>query len=184
MILLRHGQSEFNVHFAATRSDPGIVDPKLTPLGHKQAKQAAAALAGERIRRIITSPYTRALETAAPLARGLGLPVSINPLVRERFAFTCDIGSPRSELARAWPELDFGSIDEVWWPPVEEPMAEVAARAALFCAEMAALADWTDTVVVSHWGFILHVTGRSVENGTWLRCDPTSPAPPAPVWFV
>jgi broad specificity phosphatase PhoE len=181
MILLRHGQSEFNVHFAATQRDPGIADPKLTPLGQAQARHAAEALAGERIRRIIASPYTRALQTAAPLARRLGLPVSINPLVRERFAFICDIGSPRTELAAAWPEHDFGTIDEVWWPPVEEPMTSVAARAALFRAEMAVLPDWAETVVVSHWGFILHVTGKSMDNGAWLRCDPTGPAPPAPV---
>jgi broad specificity phosphatase PhoE len=30
MILLRHGQSEFNLHFSVTRRDPGIADPKLT----------------------------------------------------------------------------------------------------------------------------------------------------------
>ena len=59
MILLRHGQSEFNLHFTATRRDPGIVDPRLTELGHAQAAEAARRLAGERITRIITSPYTR-----------------------------------------------------------------------------------------------------------------------------
>ena len=68
MILLRHGQSEFNLHFTATRRDPGIIDPRLTPLGHDQARQAAEALAGQGIRRIIVSPYTRALQTAAPVA--------------------------------------------------------------------------------------------------------------------
>jgi broad specificity phosphatase PhoE len=184
MIMLRHGQTAFNVHFAATRTDPGIVDPKLTPLGQQQALHAAEALAGAGIRRIIASPYTRALQTAAPLARRLGLPVAINPLVRERFAFTCDIGSPRTALATAWPEHDFAGLDEVWWPPVEEPLPAVAARAALFRAEMAALPDWRDTLVVSHWGFILHATGKSVENGTWLHCDPTAPLPFVPDWFA
>ncbi|MFC7607647.1 histidine phosphatase family protein [Teichococcus aestuarii] len=121
MILLRHGQSEFNLHFSATRRDPGIKDPKLTILGRHQAEQAAEALAGEDIRRIIASPYTRALETAAPLARRLGLPVLVHPLVRERYAFTCDIGSPCAALAMQWPELDFSHIDEVWWPATEEP---------------------------------------------------------------
>ena len=88
MILLRHGQSEFNLHFSATRRDPGIKDPRLTPLGHSQAEAAAEALAGAReIRRIVVSPYTRALQTAAPLARRLGLPVLGIPLVRERYAF-------------------------------------------------------------------------------------------------
>jgi broad specificity phosphatase PhoE len=178
MILLRHGQSEFNLAFTATRRDPGIADPKLTPLGHAQAEQAAAALAGERIHRIIVSPYTRALQTAAPIARRLGVPVHVNPIVRERYAFTCDVGTPRSQLARAWPDHDFTAIDEVWWPAEEEPAQQVAARAALFRAEMAALPDWAETLVVSHWGFILSLTGISVANGVWLRCDPDA-TPPA-----
>jgi broad specificity phosphatase PhoE len=46
MILLRHGQSEFNLHFTATKRDPGIPDPKLTGLGRDQAQRAAEALAG------------------------------------------------------------------------------------------------------------------------------------------
>jgi glucosyl-3-phosphoglycerate phosphatase len=182
MILLRHGQSEFNLHFTQTRRDPGIADPKLTLLGHEQVRQAVEALRGEHIRRIITSPYTRALQTAAPLGRALGVEVFVNPIVRERYAFTCDIGTPRTELAMAWPEHDFSAIDEIWWPPIEEPADAVQARAALFRAEMAALSDWSDTLVVSHWGFILAMTGVRVTNGEWLRCDPTAPAPDAIVW--
>ena len=37
MILLRHCQSEFNLHFTRTRCDPGIVDPALTAEGLIQA---------------------------------------------------------------------------------------------------------------------------------------------------
>jgi glucosyl-3-phosphoglycerate phosphatase len=182
MILLRHGQSEFNLHFTATRRDPGIIDPKLTVFGHAQAAEVATALADQGIGRIIVSPYTRALQTAAPIAHLLKVPVLINPIVRERYAFACDIGTPRTELAQAWPELDFSTVEEVWWPPVEEPADAIIARAALFRAEMAALPDWSDTLVVSHWGFILCLTGRSVTNGQWLRCDPTAPPPEQLVW--
>ncbi len=184
MILLRHGQSEFNLHFTASRRDPGIHDPKLTELGHAQAEAAAEALAGERISRIIVSPYTRALQTADPVARRLGVPVFVNPVVRERYSFTCDIGTPRTELEAAWPEHDFTAIEEIWWPSVDEPGASIIGRAALFRAEMAALPDWSDTLVVSHWGFILCMTGQSVMNGNWLRCDPTAPAPEQLVWKV
>ena len=182
MILLRHGQSEFNLHFTVTRRDPGIIDPKLTPLGHQQARAAAAVMQGQGIRRIIASPYTRALQTAAPIARALGVPVFINPIVRERYAFTCDVGSPRTELARSWPEHDFTGIEEVWWPPVEEPADGIAARALLFRAEMAALPDWSDALVVSHWGFILAMTGEKITNGEQRRCDPTQAAPQAISW--
>ncbi len=182
MILLRHGQSEFNLHFTGTRRDPGIIDARLTPLGHTQACDAAQALRGQGIRRIITSPYTRALETAAPVAAALGVPVFINPIVRERYAFACDIGTPRTELARAWPQHDFAALEEIWWPAIEETAESIITRAALFRAEMAALHDWSDTLVVSHWGFVLTMTGTSITNGQSLRCDPTQPAPPELVW--
>ena len=182
MILLRHGQSEFNLAFTQTRRDPGIVDPKLTPLGHQQALAAAQALAGEDIRRVLASPYTRALETAAPVAAALGLPVLIHPVVRERYAFTCDVGSPISHLETKFPQHDFSGIDEVWWPQSEEGAEGVIRRAHAFRTEMAGREDWAHTLVVSHWGFILSLTGRSVENGQWLRCDPTEPAPAEISW--
>ncbi|MCK8787318.1 histidine phosphatase family protein [Roseomonas sp. NAR14] len=188
MILLRHGQSEFNLHFAATRQDPGIVDPRLTPLGHEQAEAAAETLlatglaAGGAVRQILASPYTRALQTAAPFARRLGLPVRIHPVVRERCAFACDIGSPVSALVADWPEHDFSHLEEVWWPSLGEPTDSVIARATAFRAEMASLPDWRHTLVVSHWGFILAMTGQSVGNGQWLRCDLDEPPPAAVRW--
>lgn len=182
MILLRHGQSEFNLHFGATRRDPGIIDPRLTDLGHAQAADAARQFINLNLARIITSPYTRALQTAAPIAKALGLQVFINPIVRERYAFACDIGTPRTELERAWPEHDFSAIDEVWWPAIEEPADLVIGRAALFRAEMAALPDWSNTLVISHWGFILSLTGQSITNCQWLRCDPSDPAPEQLTW--
>ena len=182
MILLRHGQSEFNLHFSATKKDPGIPDPKLTELGQQQAEAAALALAGERIDRIIASPYTRALQTAAPIARQRNLPITVTPTVRERYAFSCDVGSPRTALTYAFPHVDLAHIDEVWWPAIEEPDRQIEARARLFRAEMAALPEWRHTLVVSHWGFILAMTGERKMNGEWLRCDPTEPHPEGIVW--
>jgi glucosyl-3-phosphoglycerate phosphatase len=184
MILLRHGQSEFNLHFGATRRDPGIIDPKLTELGHLQATEVAQRLRDEPITRIIVSPYTRALQTAAPIAAALGVPVCVNPIVRERYKFACDIGTPRTALELAWPEHDFSTIAEIWWPAIEEPEAFILDRARLFRAEMAALPDWSDTLVVSHWGFILSMTGQRVTNGELLRCDPTVPGPSEVLWRV
>ena len=133
--------------------------------------------AGQGIERIIVSPYTRALQTARPVAAALGLPVTIDPIVRERYAFACDIGSPRPALERDWPNHDFSAIEDIWWPDQEEPEESIVDRAARFRADLAARHDWANTLVVSHWGFILSLTGQSVANGQWLRCDPTEPAP-------
>lgn len=182
MILLRHGQSEFNARFGATRQDPGIHDPPLTDLGHQQADAVAEALAAEGLQRIVVSPYTRALQTAAPIARRLGLPVIVNPQVRERYAFSCDVGSPRSALAKAFPDRDFTVIEEIWWPQIEEPKDQVEARAALFRAEMAMLDGWQNTLVVCHWGFIMSLTGLSVQNAHWMRYDPTAAPPERVGW--
>ena len=182
MILLRHGQSEFNLHFAVSKRDPGIIDPRLTPLGHEHAAQAAEAMRGENISRIIVSPYTRALQTAEPIVRALGVPVVISPIVRERYAFACDIGTPSGQLARDWPQYDFSHIEDIWWPPLEEPHEGIIDRAARFRAEIAALPDWQNTLVVSHWGFLLSLTGLSIANGQWLRCDPAAFPPAEVVW--
>lgn len=182
MILLRHGQSWFNHHYSQTRQDPGIHDPALTPLGEQQAEAAAEALAAERVERILASPYTRALQTAAPIARRLGVPVHVTHAVRERYAFACDVGSPCTDLVSAWPSLDFAGLEEVWWPAQRETTAQAVARAALFRREIAALPGWESTLVVSHWGFILALTGSSVMNGQWLRYDPHTPPPADIVW--
>jgi len=178
MMLLRHGQSEFNLLFTQTRKDPGIVDPTLTPLGHQQAEAAAEALAREGIRRILVSPYRRAIQTALPTARRLGVELTVTPLVRERYAFVCDVGSPVTELRQTFPEVALDHLDEAGGRPFEEPAGQVLERAALFRAEMAALDDWAHTLVVSHWGFILALTGHSVMNGDMLRIDPRGPRPP------
>ena len=38
MILIRHGQTEFNRVFSVSRRDPGIRDPALTDRGRRQAQ--------------------------------------------------------------------------------------------------------------------------------------------------
>ena len=182
MILLRHGQSEFNLRFTATRRDPGIEDARLTEYGHHQAEHAARGLSSEKITRIIASPYTRALQTAEPLARRLDLKIEIHPIVRERFGLACDVGTVRSRLTGAWPMLDFSHIDEKWWPDEHETPTAVTERAKTFRRQMTSAADWAETVVVSHWGFILCMTGQSIANGETIRCDPTGPIPEQLIW--
>jgi len=176
MILVRHGQSHFNVHFAETRIDPGIVDPQLTEEGERQAREAGALLAGCGVRRIIASPYWRTLHTAEIIAEALGLPVTIESQVRERYCFTCDIGSLRADLARRWPAFDFGALPERWWPHSEESEEALAARCRSFREAQLSGNDWDGLLVVSHWGFIRGLTGEAVGNGVALRFDPVAGA--------
>ena len=183
MILVRHGESEFNAIFNRTRVDPGIRDPRLTARGREQVRLAAAAIRrhDQPIRRLITSPYTRALETAAILAEELALPVEVEPIVHEHACWICDIGTPVSALAERWPALDFSHIEEIWWPE-DEPHESVHRRCSAFRIKAARLGDWRHVAVVSHWGFIRMLTGREVKNAEVVPFDPTlaSPEPVLP----
>ena len=182
MFLLRHGQSYFNLHFNRTRTDPGIEDPELTPMGIEQARAAASALSGTRLTRIIVSPYTRALQTAQPFLRTHDAGVVIMHEVRERAAFTCDVGSAPDLLAEKFPHHDFDHLPRQWWHGGLEPMESTVARADAFRAEMAARDDSATTLLVSHWAFILALTGRALQNGELVQYDPTVGAPPEIDW--
>jgi broad specificity phosphatase PhoE len=174
MILIRHGQSEFNAVFERTRKDPGIEDPKLTLHGKEQVRRAAAEIRrdGHPIRRLITSPYTRALETAVILAEELTLPVEVEPIVHEHACWSCDIGTPISALTERWPTLDFSHMEEIWWPE-GELQESVHRRCADFRVKALQLADWRHVGVVSHWGFIRTLTGLDVKNAQVVPFDPT-----------
>lgn len=173
MFLLRHGQSYFNLHFNATRIDPGIEDPELTPLGIEQARAAARRLAGEKLTSIIVSPYTRALQTAEPvLALHQTVPATIMREVREQAAFVCDIGSPPDLLARRFPHHDFSHLPRQWWHGGAETAQATQARAVAFRVFMAARSDGSTTLLVSHWAFIRALSGVSLQNGEILEYDP------------
>jgi len=182
MILLRHGQSVFNQMFTETRRDPGIEDPELTALGHEQAAKAARELASQKLTGIIISPYTRALQTAEPVLAVHDVPATIMPEVRERYAFACDVGRHPNLLAEQFPRHSFGHLPERWWPEVTETADATITRAAAFRMVMRARADQATILVVSHWAFILALTGISLMNGDILHYDPHDEPPVEIVW--
>ena len=183
MLLIRHAQSEFNAAFSVTRVDPGIPDPKLTAQGREQASAAAQALRGTGIKRLISSPYRRALETATIIADALGLEVTIEALVRERAAFHCDIGTGPAGLRSLFPRYRFDHLDDPWWHDhvatgTAETEAALAERCAAFLAAAEKLHDRADVAVVTHWGFIRAATGKPVQNCEMIRLSGYQPPLP------
>jgi glucosyl-3-phosphoglycerate phosphatase len=182
MYLLRHGQSFFNLHFTPTRIDPGIEDPELTGLGLAQANAAAAQLSNVPLTRILISPFMRALQTAQPLLKFHQVPVEIVHEARERAAFTCDVGSSPEVLAARFPHHDFRHLPLQWWSAPVETLEATTARADQFRELMAMRDDAKTTLLVSHWAFILALSGKSLENGEIVEYDPLSGKPKHVDW--
>ena len=67
---IRHGQSEFNATFTGT-TDPMIFDAPLTKLGLAQALKARDNVSKLGITRVVTSPFTRAIQTAQTIFDGV-----------------------------------------------------------------------------------------------------------------
>jgi len=70
--LIRHGQTDWN----AQRRLQGSSDIPLNDVGRAQAKEAVATLSGYEWDAIVSSPLSRAAETADLIAAGLGLTVA------------------------------------------------------------------------------------------------------------
>lgn len=157
LYLVRHGQSTHN----ANDDVPHNPDPPLTALGAMQAEMASRAAASEAAgaTALYASPMRRALETAAPLQRTLGLPVRVHPDLCESGGLYEHSGMSRTAILREWPiALPSAAISEGgWWPAGEDEAREatVFARAgrvlAMLRAEHAAQQD--TIVVVTHGRF-------------------------------
>jgi probable phosphoglycerate mutase len=88
---LRHGQSRLN----AEKRIAGSVDTELTPLGHDQARIAAAILARQPVTAIYASPMQRAHHTAQYVAEALKLPITLIEDIAERHWGALE-GEPRA----------------------------------------------------------------------------------------
>ena len=79
LLLVRHGETDWN----AEGRLQGQTDRPLSDFGRQQARQLAAEMADEELEAIYSSDLSRARETAAIVAERLGLPVELDPDLRE-----------------------------------------------------------------------------------------------------
>ncbi len=99
LFCVRHGQSAFN----AEGRIQGQMDTPLSELGHRQSEAAAEALADLGVTAIFASPLERAMSTARPIARKLGLEIVTDPRLKEINAGVFQ-GKVWSEIEQAYPE--------------------------------------------------------------------------------
>jgi broad specificity phosphatase PhoE len=80
LLLVRHGETDWN----AEGRLQGHTDRPLNDFGRRQANELADRLAGDHIAAIYASDLVRAKETAEIVGARLGLPVVVDPDLREK----------------------------------------------------------------------------------------------------
>ena len=153
LVLLRHGQTDYNV---AGRMQ-GHLDSMLTESGLAQAGAVAPELAPLAPERLISSDLRRAVDTADVIGAACGLPVKLDPRLRETHLGEWQ-GLSVPEIEQAWPgAIATWRSDPTWAPPGGESRLEVVRRSRPVVEELdeefASSADAT-VVLVAHGGLI------------------------------
>ena len=149
LALLRHGQTDWNIDLRLQ----GVSDIPLNETGLQQARDAAARLAGTTWDLVLSSPLSRAADTAAIVAAGLADEskgeVQISDQLLER-----SFGVAEGLLYHEWKaqhpdELAAGA----------ESRADLATRVRGFLGWLAANHAGKRVLAVSHGAFIREVLG-------------------------
>jgi len=127
IVFARHGQTAPNRDGLVL----GRADPELTEEGHRQAARLAAALAGEPVAAILTSPLVRARQTAEAVGAACGVPVAVDERLVEIDWGTWE-GRPAGSLAVA--DVDRWRADE-GTAPEGESLDSLSHRVESFCVE-------------------------------------------------
>ncbi|MEU6252317.1 histidine phosphatase family protein [Streptomyces sp. NPDC047043] len=147
LLLARHGQTVWH----AENRYAGVSDVPLTDTGHAQAEALGRWAAAHPVDAIWTSPVSRAVITAEPACRALGLIPHREPDLRE-----CDFGVAEgrtlAEFAQEHPKAaEAFRADPVAHPfPGAEDPAAAAARGAAALHRIAAAHDGERVLVVAH----------------------------------
>ncbi len=150
LLLLRHGQTAMS----AARRYSGRGDPELTELGLAQAQAVAAGIhtidgAGST-GVVLCSPLGRAQQTAEPVAKALGVPVTTHDGLLETDFGVWD-GLTFPEARERDPELHARWLgDETVPPPGGESFADVGRRIAVLRDEVLAAYAGQTVMLVSH----------------------------------
>jgi probable phosphoglycerate mutase len=150
LLMVRHGESTWNVLGLIQ----GHADaPTLTAKGRRQSALVAEQLAPGGAEAIYSSDLARARETAAFVGQALGLPVAIDPALRER-CFGSYEGLPLGALGPADSGIRGDHVaDAAARPDGGESLDEVYARVGSFLERIQREHDG-DVILVSHGGAI------------------------------
>jgi broad specificity phosphatase PhoE/ribonuclease HI len=162
LLLLRHGQTELSVQ----RRYSGRGNPALTDLGRQQADAAADYIASRGgIAAVVTSPLQRAYDTAATVAKALGLDVSVDDELIET-DFGAWEGLTFAEAAERDPDLHRNWLrDTTIAPPDGESFSSVQERVRRVSERIIGEYGGATVLVVSHVTPIKTVLQLALDAG-------------------
>jgi uncharacterized phosphatase len=157
---IRHGQTNWN------RDDrlQGSSDIPLNDFGRQQAADAVAVLAGTHWDAIVSSPLSRARETAEIIAAGLGIELgpSYDELIERHYGD--GEGATAEIIAERWPDHQYPGL---------ESLDSVVARAKDALEKVAADYGSKNVIIVCHGTLIRYtlasLAGRpfdTIRNGS------------------
>ncbi len=155
ILFVRHGQSAPFVPGQPFPLVDGHGDPPLSERGHHQAELLADRLSSEDIEAIYVSTLTRTHQTAAPLAKRLGIDPIIEPGFREVFLGEAEGGLLRLRIAQGDPvALRVAETGEWGLIPGAETSDQLTARCSEAANRVAIDNQGGLVVVVCHGGVI------------------------------
>lgn len=135
----------------------------LSGQGHKDAERVADILVKQPIALIYSSPYQRARETIAPLAKRLNLEIQIEPNLRERCLSSENVEDFFPAVEQTW-------VDPTFAHPGGESNAAVQKRGRAVLARLHEETSSKHIVLSTHGNFLavlLHHFDPSVDFNFW-----------------
>ena len=145
--LVRHGQIERGAPEYAVDA----TDPPLSAQGCVEAAQVRAYLQLRPIARVYASPLRRTRETAALIAPIFGLPVQVEPRLRERINFGDIPEQSFAEFVALWERCN---RDRDFVPPVGDSSRGAGQRLEAFVTAVHADLPDGEVIAVAHGGII------------------------------
>jgi broad specificity phosphatase PhoE len=138
---------------------------ELSPSGHEAAGRVAELLAGSSVSRIVSSPYTRAIQTVRPLAERLGISIEIDADLRERVLSTAVLDDFHGSLERVWRDFELAY-------PGGESSAAAQTRVRNAIDRVLERSDGQSVAVASHGNALalfLRTLDTSIDFEFWTR---------------
>jgi broad specificity phosphatase PhoE len=169
LFLVRHGESGWNrvrLIQGQSRAAPG-----LTTAGRADAAAAAGDLADSGAAFILASDLRRAVETALPIAARLGVPIRLEPRLRERRLGTAE-GRPSDQVGPGdLGVTGWGITDPDARPPGGESVRQLYERVTGLLSELLSSSPGRRIILVTHGGPIRvalgYRAGLGVGEMTW-----------------